>query len=310
MIKFYSVIFSLITSFALTAQQIDNGSMESWDNLGSSTEEPSNWNSFMSASGGLALFGSQQVEQSSNVPSASSGSYSARVFSKSTIGIIANGNLTLGRINMGSSTPSSSQNYNYTDTGDSDFYQELTSSPDSIVFWVKYNNSSNSDLARIKAIIHDNYNYVDPMTSESEPHVVADAALNFESTNGSWVRKSVAFDYVGPATTPEYILVTFTTNSIPGGGSDGDEIFIDDVELIYNSGAGLGESNQDKWIGYHSSTGIHFSNSFLQDEILVVTDLMGKEVIKGNPGEINGMVLNSGMYIVSHQSGSSKVIAY
>jgi hypothetical protein len=211
---------------------------------------------------------------------------------------------------MGSSTPSSSQNYNYTDTGDSDFYQELTSSPDSIVFWVKYNNSSNSDLARIKAIIHDNYNYVDPMTSESEPHVVADAALNFESTNGSWVRKSVAFDYVGPATTPEYILVTFTTNSIPGGGSDGDEIFIDDVELIYNSGAGLGESNQDKWIGYHSSTGIHFSNSFLQDEILVVTDLMGKEVIKGNPGEINGMVLNSGMYIVSHQSGSSKVIAY
>jgi hypothetical protein len=310
MIKFYSVIFSLIASSAITAQQIDNGSMESWDNLGSSTEEPSNWNSFMSASGGLALFGSQQVEQSSNVPSASSGSYSARVFSKSTIGIIANGNLTLGRINMGSSTPSSSQNYNYTDTGDSDFYQELTSSPDSIVFWVKYNNSSNSDLARIKAIIHDNYNYVDPMTSESEPHVVADAALNFESTNGSWVRKSVAFDYVGPATTPEYILVTFTTNSIPGGGSDGDEIFIDDVELIYNSGAGLGESNQDKWIGYHSSTGIHFSNSFLQDEILVVTDLMGKEVIKGNPGEINGMVLNSGMYIVSHQSGSSKVIAY
>ena len=309
MIKFYSVIFSFITSFAITAQQIDNGSMESWDNLGSSTEEPSNWNSFMSASGGLALFGSQQVEQSSDVPSSSLGSYSARVFSKSTIGIIANGNLTLGRINMGSSTPSSTQNYNYTDTGNSDFSQELTSSPDSIVFWVKYNNSSNSDLARIKAIIHDDYNYVDPMTSESESHVVADAALNFESTNGLWVRKSVAFDYVGPATTPEYILVTFTTNSIPGGGSDGDEIFIDDVELIYNSGASLDESNQNKWIGYHSYTGVHLSNSFLQDEILVITDLMGQEVMKGNPGDLNGTLLNSGMYIVSHTSGSIKIIA-
>ena len=309
MIKFYSVIFSFITSFAITAQQIDNGSMESWDNLGSSTEEPSNWNSFMSASGGLALFGSQQVEQSSDVPSFSSGSHSARVFSKSTIGIIANGNLTLGRINMGSSTPSSTQNYNYTDTGNSDFSQELTSSPDSIVFWVKYNNSSNSDLARIKAIIHDDYNYVDPMTIESEPHVVADAALNFESTNGLWVRKSVAFDYVGPATTPEYILVTFTTNSIPGGGSDGDEIFIDDVELIYNSGASLDESNQNKWIGYHSSTGVHLSNSFLQDEILVITDLMGQEVMKGNPCDLNGTLLNSGMYIVSHSSGSIKIIA-
>tara|TARA_Y100001978_G_C23702869_1_gene442430 strand:+ start:8403 stop:9335 length:933 start_codon:yes stop_codon:yes gene_type:complete len=309
MIKFYSVIFYLITSFVLTAQQIDNGSMESWDNLGSSTEEPENWNSFMSASGGLALFASQQVEQSSDVPSSSTGSYSARVFSKSTIGIIANGNLTLGRINMGSSTPSSSENYNYTDTGNSDFSQQLTSSPDSIVFWVKYNNSSNSDLARIKAIIHDDYNYVDPMTSESEPHVVADAALNFESTNGSWVRKSVAFDYVGPATTPEFILVTFTTNSIPGGGSDGDEIFIDDVELIYNSGAGIVETDSDNWIGYHSSTGVHLSSSFPEDEILVISDLMGKEVIRGNYGDLNGVLLNSGMYIVSHKFGSSKIIA-
>jgi hypothetical protein len=309
MIKFYSVIFSVITSFALTAQQIDNGSMESWDNLGSSTEEPSNWNSFMTASGGLAFFASQQVEQSSDVPSSSSGSHSARVFSKSTIGIIANGNLTLGRINMGSSTPSSSDNFNYTDTGDSDFSQQLTTSPDSIVFWVKYNNSSNSDLARVKAIIHDDYNYVDPITSASESHVVADAALNFETTNGSWTRKSVAFDYVGPSTTPEYILVTFTTNNIPGGGSDGDEIFIDDVELIYNSGAGLVESGQDKWIGYHSNTGLHFSNSFLNDEILVVTDLMGKEVLKGKTSDVKGALFQSGMYIVSHRLGCSKIIA-
>ena len=44
----------------------------------------------------------------------SNGMYSARVYSKSTLGIVANGNLTLGRINMGSSTPSSPDNYNFT----------------------------------------------------------------------------------------------------------------------------------------------------------------------------------------------------
>jgi len=101
MIKFYFSILSIFLTTGIIAQQIDNGNMEDWDDLGSSSEEPSNWNSFMSATGGLAFFGSQQVEQSSDVSSSSTGMYSARVFSKSTLGIIANGNLTLGRINMG-----------------------------------------------------------------------------------------------------------------------------------------------------------------------------------------------------------------
>ena len=125
MIKFYFLILTLFLSTGIVAQQINNGNMEDWDDLGSSSEEPSNWNSFMSATGGLAFFGSQQVEQSTDVSSSSTGMYSARVFSKSTLGIIANGNLTLGRINMGSSTPSSSDNFNFTNTGDIDFSQML-----------------------------------------------------------------------------------------------------------------------------------------------------------------------------------------
>ena len=116
--KNYASFFTILFSLAAFGQQIDNGSMENWDNLGSNDEEPSNWNSFMNASGGLSLFASKQVGQSTDIRSGASGMYSARVFSKSTIGIIANGNLTLGRINMGSSTPSSTSNYNYTVTAD------------------------------------------------------------------------------------------------------------------------------------------------------------------------------------------------
>lgn len=306
--KIYASFFTILFSLAAFGQQIDNGSMENWDNLGSNDEEPSNWNSFMTASGGLSLFASKQVEQSSDIRSGASGMYSARVFSKSTIGIIANGNLTLGRINMGSSTPSSTSNYNYTDTGNSDFSQQLNSSPDSIAFWVKYNNSSSTDLARIKAIIHDDYDYVDPMTSESEQHVVADAALNFESTEGSWVRKSIAFDYVGPATTPEYILVTFTTNMIPGGGSDGDEIFIDDVELIYST-SGISDKQKNCWIAYNES-GLVFSNDFDSDDVFRVFSTAGKEIYRGTRNQLSSSLLQSGMYLITNNKNSFKVIAH
>ena len=306
--KIYTSFFTILFSLAAFGQQIDNGSMENWDNLGSNDEEPSNWNSFMTASGGLSLFASKQVEQSSDIRSGASGMYSARVFSKSTIGIIANGNLTLGRINMGSSTPSSTSNYNYTDTGNSDFSQQLNSSPDSIAFWVKYNNSSSTDLARIKAIIHDDYDYVDPMTSESEQHVVADAALNFESTEDSWVRKSIAFDYVGPATTPEYILVTFTTNMIPGGGSDGDEIFIDDVELIYST-SGISDKQKNCWIAYNES-GLVFSNDFESDDVFRVFSTAGKEIYRGTRNQLSSSLLQPGMYLITNNKNSFKVIAH
>ncbi len=306
--KIYTSFFAILFSLAAFGQQIDNGSMEEWDNLGSINEEPSNWNSFMTASGGLSLFASKQVEQSTDIRSGASGMYSARVFSKSTIGIIANGNLTLGRINMGSSTPSSTSNYNYTVTGNSDFSQQLNASPDSIVFWVKYNNSSSSDLARIKAIIHDDFDYVDPMTTESETHVVADAALNFESTDGSWVRKSIAFDYVGPATTPEYILVTFTTNMIPGGGSDGDEIFIDDIELIYST-SGISDVQKSYWIAYNES-GLVFSNDFEPDDIFCVFSTAGKQVHLGTCEELSRVSLLPGMYLITNNKDSYKVVVH
>ena len=282
--------------------------MEEWDDLGSETEEPANWNSFMTATGGLAFFGSQQVEQSSDVPSVSIGMYSARVSSKSVLGIVANGNLTLGQINMGSSTPSSPDNYNFTNTADIDFSQVLTTMPDSLVFWVQFNSNNNSDSARVHAIIHDNYDFRDPIDASSDPYTVATAGLNYESTNG-WERKSIPFDYVGPSSSPEYILVTFTTNKIPGGGSAGDEVYIDDVELIYNPSASISETDVIKWIGYNSNTGLHLSDEFALNEVIHVSNLMGQEIVKGTATELSGMHLKTGMYVISHQTGSSKIIS-
>jgi len=306
--KFYTFFICLISTGTLFSQQIDNASMETWDNLGASTEEPTNWNSFMTATGGLAFFGSQQVEQSTDVPAASSGMYSVRVYSNSILGIVANGNLTLGRINMGSSTPSSTDNYNFTNIADSDFSQVLTTMPDSIVFWVQFNASNNADSARIHAIIHDEYDFRDPIDAASAQYTVAIAGLNYGTTNG-WERKSLPFDYVGPSPNAKFILITFTTNKIPGGGSAGDEVFIDDVELIYNSAAGLQSTEINRWIGYNSTAGLNFSNAFDADEYLIVYDLMGKEIVKGSAQSLKGFILNPGMFIISHKTGSSRIIS-
>lgn len=226
--------FGIFTLFPSFGQQLGNADMEGWDNLGTANEEPTNWNSFKSGTGSLVGFASQQIQRSTAIRPGASGSYCARIWSKSTLGIVANGNMTLGQINMGSSTPSSTSNYNFSKTADANFSESLTSSPDSLVFWVKFTAASGNSMARVNAIIHDNYDLRDPLDANSNPHVVATASLNYPPTGGVWVRKSVPFNYTGPATTPQFILATFTTNMTPGGGAANDEVLIDDIQLIYN----------------------------------------------------------------------------
>ena len=218
----------------LTQTQIGNSGMETWTNLGATTEEPTNWNSFLSGQGGLVGFASQQVQRSAIVRAGATGTYSARVWAKSVLGIVANGNMTIGRINMGSSTPTNANNYNISLQADANYSEAITDRPDSIVFWVRYTQAGGGvQNARMHAVLHDAYDLRDPIDANSIPHVVATAALNYPATAGAWVRKSVPFVYSGAASTVSYILLTFTTNQTPGGGAANDEVLIDDVELIY-----------------------------------------------------------------------------
>jgi hypothetical protein len=222
--------------------QIGNGNMESWGAV-SSGEEPTNWNSFLSAGGSLSWAGGDQCESSTDVRPGTSGTKSARIFSNSVLGIVANGNLTVGKINMGSAIPADASNYNSSITADANFSEAITVDPDSLVFWAKFvpANGASSDSARVSAILHDAYDLRDPIDAGSSAHVVATAIRNFKTANG-WMRMAVPFSYSGPATSTQFILLTFTTNKTQGGGSDNDQLWIDDVELVYNgSGASLAE---------------------------------------------------------------------
>jgi len=247
------LLITLIASTSVLSYgqtQVGNSDFENWESV-AGYEEPVNWNSFLTAQGSLNGNAANQIESSTDVRPGSTGTKSCRIFSKSFFfgQIIANGNVTLGRINMGSATATSPDNHNISLTADADFSEALTDEPDSIVFWVKFNPGNGGDNARMKATLHGDYDYKDPEDAASTAQVHATAVSNFPSTNGSWMRMSVPFDYSGALSSNNYILVTFTTNEVAGGGTGNDELFIDDMELIYNPNtSGIIETESNDYI--------------------------------------------------------------
>jgi len=286
-------------SFCGFAQtQIGNGDMESWEAV-SQGEEPVNWSSFMTADGNFANLADVQIAQEADPRPGSSGATCARIWSRDAgFGIVANGNMTLGRINMGSVVASNPANHNFTVTGDAAFSEAFTDMPDSIVFWAKYTAADNGETARMKATLHDDYNYKDPEDAASSDEVVATAELNYSPTNG-WQRFAVAFDYSGPASNTAYILVTFASNSSPGGGDAGDEVRIDDVALIYNNVGIEEESNFPMHVFLDNATNeLNFVSETYEQGTFKVMNMSGATVLSGETASTVVLDAPAGVYMV------------
>lgn len=222
--------------------QLPNPSFEAWHASTEEYVEPNGWHSFESATGDLALAAGHHVEKSKD---AHSGAASARIFSTSIFGIIANGTMTTGRMNAGAMSAIDPANNAYLDMSLTDvdgngdpFYAPMYSRPDSIAMWVKFNQGTpNSDhpYATVSAVITDGTYYQDP-EDKDYANVVAKAYNNeIATTDGKWVRISAPFEYTENAVDPKAVLVTVSTNADPGQGSDKDEVLVDDIEFIYNA---------------------------------------------------------------------------
>jgi hypothetical protein len=231
---------------------LPNGGFEgAWTN-----DEPAGWHSFVSATGPFSGFvkgNTEQFVQSNEVRPGSNGQHSAVLSSKYIFSVNANGNCTNGQIYAGSIDASlASANYNFSDP-DSAFNTPFHGRPDSIVFWAKYipadrNASNAANQARMNAVITTAARYQDPEDDPAKYNDVRLAAgfVNYSATADlGWQRIAVPFIY-DPANLdkePAYILTTFTTNMVPGGGTGtkdkSDSVFIDDVELVYNNSISL-----------------------------------------------------------------------
>lgn len=214
--KIYSTILALLVlgaSISASAQtQPNNAGFENWDNVGSNTEEPTNWSGMMT--GNLCTLcgfaASQRVFRDGS--DVHSGMYSARIQSTSAAGNVINGAITTGKVNAPNTTPSNG--YNATVMSDASFNHPFTDMPDSVVVWVKYSVTDASDSARMSFVLHDSYDLRDPQDGNSASHVVATARKNFQ-TGGDWMRLSLPFDYSGPSSNGiAYLLATFTSSYV------------------------------------------------------------------------------------------------
>ena len=233
--------------------QMPNPSFELWHPSDETHVEPDGWHSFETATGALAAFGGHHLTKSKN---AHTGESCARIYSSSILGIVANGTMTTGRLNADAMIATDPANNAYLDVYMPDldgagkpFYIPLYSRPDSIAVWVRFRQGSvnpEHPYANISAVITDGTYYQDPEDKEYT-NVVAKAKNDkIATTDGEWVRVTAPFVYTENAVEPKAILVTISTNADAGQGSDGDEVLVDDIELIYNAKVtGLKINGQD-----------------------------------------------------------------
>ena len=226
--------------------QVPNSNFETFG----ASKEPNRWHSFQSVITegwftGLAK--GQQTKESTDVRPGSLGKKSLCVYSRSIIGVTANGTVTTGRLKAGSTTATDTRNNSFLDLANKDkdgngdpFYTELSGRPDSLTLWVKFKQgkpSAKHPYATAKAVITDGTYYQLPEEKGKTYKKMAEAINNeIADTKGEWKRLSIPFKYVNNSIDPKAILVTLSTNADAGEGSGSDELYVDDLELVYNFG--------------------------------------------------------------------------
>ena len=225
---------------------ITNGDFEdTW----TGSEPNSGWHSFGTAVGdysGMVSRNTDQFKKSNDLRPGTTGSQSALLQSKKVVIAVANGNCTSGQLNAGSmsandanGSPGGSGNFSFSQpSNDSKYTTPFVGNPDSLVFWAKYvPKTASGNQARVRSVVTTNALYQDPETTDSHKAArIADATRNFSATSDKgWQRLAVPFDYSGvDPDSAAYVLTTFSTNATPGGGSAGDQVYLDDIEMVYN----------------------------------------------------------------------------
>lgn len=253
-IKNFTFFTAIIAIFALATPQntysqvyqFENPGFEQWD--GGNADEPTGWNSYPSANCtmliGCSTAKTKRHERSTDTRPGSTGSYSCLIYAKSALGVVANGALTSGQMQLVSLNTSSAANGNRTIQSNNDFNHRLNAKPDSIVFWAKVVNASDGSQACCHLYIHDNFNLQDPLggneDSNFKSHIIGMVpSYNFTNNGSTWQRHSTPIRYDGDTcrstNDPEYILITFSTNYLAMQGANNDKLYIDDIELIYNA---------------------------------------------------------------------------
>ena len=230
---------AVATMVSAAAQyQLPNPGFEEWD--GGTTSEPTHWNSFASADGTFSSLASSphHYRRNGGRPG-TEGSYYLTIYSTSIIGIVANGNMTTGRIHAGSMSAADEENYNYTQRSNASHCQPFTGTPDSLYVWVSFYAASVDSKAQVSAIIHGDNDFKSPNHEEDVDRYCGKAIGRFSRTSDSpsqpqWTLVQIPFEYSGNSA-PRYLLLSLASNAVPGSGSGNDSLSIDDIQFVYSA---------------------------------------------------------------------------
>ena len=224
------------------AYQIANADFENWtDDENAKIAE--GWNSFDTAAGLFASFASM-----SPMPQKIEGykGNGVRIVSKDLWVAYANGNITTGHINMGSTNPADATNYNFTDRTDVNGNMPFAGRPDAFEVYARFTPGTAKAATeeaeqeqpalqgRVQLILHKDAAYHDPEMAEMADEKVGSANVLIPATE-EWTKFTGEFSYTTDAT-PEvqYLLASATTNPVPGASKD-DQLDLDELHLIYYS---------------------------------------------------------------------------
>ncbi len=233
-----------ITANAQGIYQFTDPGFEDWTNDNVPGHE---WRSFESAEKTKNFTwyatGKDKAPKPSKIVS-KDGSFALHLYSKKVVAPNANGNITTGVIGMGSSTPDSEYNYNYSDITKEGQHLVFAGRPDKVSFDAKFK-SGGSENARGRFILHGAINYRDPDMINGEYRMVDGKSLKDyligeavilvpKKETAEWGHYEAEFTYNKEQPQTQYLLASLTTNPVPGGSKD-DEFDVDNIKFTYYS---------------------------------------------------------------------------
>lgn len=285
-----SALFAVgLSASAQGVYQFKDPGFENWK----STNEPGNgWNSFESAENNglypltfsIGKNASPKPQQETTTPH--SGSKSLKIFSNSPIsGKNANGNITTGVIMMGSSDPigdykGARKNHNKTMRSKEGGYMLFEGTPDKISFYAKFK-SGGSKNGSGRFILHGDVDYRDPDKQSNgdyfpnmKENLIGEATILVPATT-DWTYFESDFTYYQNKPTKQYLLASLTTNPNPGE-SNGDELYVDDIQFIYYHGLSSLSYNNAKLTGFSEDKLNYDLSTEEYDEAKVAYEIHGK----------------------------------
>lgn len=227
----------------MAQDQLTNAGFEEWEEVSYKKgmknvkgNEPLYWSSFIDGTGDWKSTAvAEQLFMVEDPRPDSAGRLSAKITSNTinilSIQVVAQGNLTNGCVNMGSTTATDAQgNYNYINHDRADQAMKFTGRPSSVKLWLKGSCAYNASVAI--HLVGKGY-FQDPaVDGRNTAKHIGYATQTFAVTN-VWKEYEIGFAYIEDGA-PEYALVNISTSAEPGKGSAADVLFVDDIEMVYD----------------------------------------------------------------------------